>query len=47
VSVTNEWVPFVWTPHDILAFNQVWSFVLSHIRLAPLIRCGNRNLKNP
>jgi len=26
---------------------QVWSFVLSHVRLAPLIRRGTRNLKNP
>jgi len=33
---------------DILDFKQVlWSFVLSHVRLTPLIRRGTRNLKNP
>jgi len=31
----------------ILDFKQVWSFVLSHVRLALRIRRGNRNLKNP
>jgi len=32
---------------SILDFKQVWSFVLSHVRLAPLIRRGTHNLKNP